>query len=189
MPEVIIPAYNEEQTIAHVVQAVREAGLRCVVVSDGSRDFTCRYACDAGADVIPRTVNSGKTSAIWCGLKQTTDPEIILLDADLLGLSPDHIDQLVAVYEGGLHFDQVCARIARQTGGLAGQRIAHRQFWELVCDESSGWDFEVVANRKARNTAWVQWPDVTHRQKIEKYGAVEGIVSQVKMFRKVIFGF
>ena len=37
---VVIPAFNEERSIAGVVQAVRSAGHELVVVSDGSSDGT-----------------------------------------------------------------------------------------------------------------------------------------------------
>ena len=88
--EVIIPAYNEERTVAAVVAAARACPLveRVVVVDDGSTDRTAEIARRAGAEVVRLRPNRGKTAAILAGGEATSSPILILLDGDLLGL-PD----------------------------------------------------------------------------------------------------
>jgi len=58
---VIIPAYNEEGSIAQVIGDIREHApeVDIVVVNDGSKDRTEEIARDAGANVITMPFNVG----------------------------------------------------------------------------------------------------------------------------------
>lgn len=66
---VVVPAYNEEQTIAGVVQEFRgEACVdRVIVVDNNCRDATARLAREAGAEVIAESA-AGYGCAIRAGL-------------------------------------------------------------------------------------------------------------------------
>lgn len=80
----IIPALNESESIAHVVQSLRQAGVRYVrVVDNGSMDDTAGVARTAGAEVLfePRR---GYGAACWRGLQALpSDADWILFcDAD-----------------------------------------------------------------------------------------------------------
>jgi glycosyltransferase involved in cell wall biosynthesis len=82
---IVIPAYNEETTIAQVVRdAVRMADA-VIVVDDGSRDRTSRLAREAGAIVVRHAVNRGLGGALGTGiagaLKLGAD-FIVTMDAD-----------------------------------------------------------------------------------------------------------
>ena len=72
---VIIPAYNEEKTIAGVVRGVRELGQRyqVIVVNDSSRDNTTRNAEAEGAIVVELPVNLGIGGAVQTGFKYAFD--------------------------------------------------------------------------------------------------------------------
>ena len=96
--DAIIPAFNEEKTIGAVVAAARACPLvgRVVVVDDGSRDRTAAVARAAGAEVVANPGNQGKTAALVSGAKATSAPVVILLDADLLGLTPAHLEALAS---------------------------------------------------------------------------------------------
>ena len=58
---VVIPAFNEEATIAEVVQAIRavDNSYEVIVVDDGSADRTADEAGAAGARVIRNPYNIG----------------------------------------------------------------------------------------------------------------------------------
>lgn len=56
---VVIPAYNEEGSIARVVRGVMELGYDAIVVDDGSHDRTGEEARKAGARVLRHVVNVG----------------------------------------------------------------------------------------------------------------------------------
>jgi glycosyltransferase involved in cell wall biosynthesis len=66
---VIIPAYNEEQNIKHVIDSIRMSGINVdiVVVNDGSLDNTSGAAKEAGAHVIDLPINLGIGGAVQTG--------------------------------------------------------------------------------------------------------------------------
>jgi glycosyltransferase involved in cell wall biosynthesis len=84
---VIIPAYNEEASVAGVIQAIRAnlPGADILVVNDGSRDRTARVAAQAGAGVVSLPYNMGYGAALQTGYKYARDNGYHLLaqiDAD-----------------------------------------------------------------------------------------------------------
>jgi glycosyltransferase involved in cell wall biosynthesis len=66
---VVLPAYNEEETVAGVVGAVRAQGVDALVVDDGSTDGTAAAAEAAGAAVVRLPVNLGVGGALRCGFR------------------------------------------------------------------------------------------------------------------------
>lgn len=66
---VIIPAYNEEKTIAQVVRTIHQAAptVDVVVVNDGSKDRTSAEARSAGAPVLDLPCNLGIGGAMQTG--------------------------------------------------------------------------------------------------------------------------
>jgi glycosyltransferase involved in cell wall biosynthesis len=68
---VIIPAYNEEDSIADVVNRVKGLGegYDVVVVNDDSRDKTSEKAREAGAIVVDLPYNLGIGGAVQTGFK------------------------------------------------------------------------------------------------------------------------
>lgn len=65
----IIPAYNEEACIEHVVQTVVEAGYDYVVVNDGSTDATVDICRRNKYRFIDLPVNLGLAGAFQAGIK------------------------------------------------------------------------------------------------------------------------
>lgn len=66
---IIVPAYNEEDSIAGVVENIRRhvGKADILVVNDGSRDRTGRKARESGAQVINLPYNMGIGSAVQSG--------------------------------------------------------------------------------------------------------------------------
>ena len=86
---VVIPAYNEEPTVAAVIADVpaEAAGLatEVIVVVDGARDATAARATDAGALVCDVPVNRGQGAALRLGywLARARGAQVIVtIDAD-----------------------------------------------------------------------------------------------------------
>jgi len=82
---VVIPAYQAEQAVGSVVEAVVSQGLRVIVVDDASRDKTALVAQEAGARVIRRQVNGGKGVAVREGLQAALEQGyrwVLTMDAD-----------------------------------------------------------------------------------------------------------
>ncbi len=98
----IVPAFNEEKTIGSVLDVLVKSSLfsEVIVVDDGSSDRTSEVAATHGARVI-RQKNQGKGAALETGV-QATDAEILFFcDADLTGLTEQHIRSLIdPVFKG-----------------------------------------------------------------------------------------
>jgi glycosyltransferase involved in cell wall biosynthesis len=81
----LIPAYNEEETIANVVAEASEYVDEVVVIDDGSKDRTGTLAHDLGAVVLPHALNMGVGVAMRTGIdyaKQLKPRVVVTLDAD-----------------------------------------------------------------------------------------------------------
>lgn len=94
---VIIPAYNEEDTVAKVVQVVRNVSFvdEIIVVNDGSSDKTEEEAIKAGAIVINHETNKGKGEALYTGYKQAECDVIAFIDADIYNLTSKKVESMI----------------------------------------------------------------------------------------------
>jgi len=84
----LVPAYNEERTIAQVVSKLKKAGLRPIVIDDNSDDRTGEFAGKAGAIVLKHDDNLGKGEAIKTGLnyafkRMAGMQNFVFIDADM----------------------------------------------------------------------------------------------------------
>ncbi len=97
----IIPALNEAETIAAVVQETLEQPVDAVIVVDnGSSDDTAILAQRAGAEVVAET-RMGYGYACAAGVATATDADILVfLDADFSSL-PSEINRLLEPIEAG----------------------------------------------------------------------------------------
>jgi len=93
---ILLPAYNEEQSIAETIQAIKELypALHILVVDDGSSDNTLRVAMDTGVDVWPHPYNIGNGAAIKSGLRCINTEWVLMMDADGQH-SPEDIARLI----------------------------------------------------------------------------------------------
>lgn len=94
---VIIPAFNEEKTVGHVVKTIKKVKYidEIIVVDDGSYDKTANEAEKAGAKVIQHVKNRGKGAAIKTGFKNSTGDVVVFLDADIKNLTPNQVDSII----------------------------------------------------------------------------------------------
>jgi len=83
---IIIPAHNEEESIADVLEDIRaHSGLDVVVVDDASHDRTAEIARANGATVLPLPYQMGAWAALQTGLRYASQHHYeyaITLDAD-----------------------------------------------------------------------------------------------------------
>lgn len=103
---VIVPVYNEEQTIGAVIEKIRAVDLgdiekEIIVANDGSDDGT-RRAIDEGpwrddptVRILHSPINLGKGAAVRLGLQCATGDVLLTQDADL-ELDPDEYGNLLA---------------------------------------------------------------------------------------------
>ena len=81
---VIIPAFNEADSIGPVLESLRATApwQEIIVVDDGSSDETAARARAAGARVIAHPYNKGNGAAVKTGIRQTTGAFVLIIDAD-----------------------------------------------------------------------------------------------------------
>ena len=102
---IIVPAYNEEKTVASVVTKAKEYG-KVLVVDDCSRDRTAEIAKRAGATVIRHKVNRGLGGALRTGFSEAIAmgaDVIITIDADGQH-KPEEIKNFVDLINHGYDF-------------------------------------------------------------------------------------
>ena len=81
---IVIPAFNESESISEVVKRISVFGL-AIVVNDGSIDNTQQLALEAGALVVSHEVNRGYDIALASGLAKALEEEFdfaITMDGD-----------------------------------------------------------------------------------------------------------
>ncbi|MFP4344016.1 MAG: glycosyltransferase family 2 protein [Anaerolineales bacterium] len=118
---IIMPVYNEMETIAEIVARVRAVPLRVtiwtgeaqeevvsldrevVIVDDGSTDGTRDYLQtlrnEPDVEVIFHEINQGKGAAVWTGLQQATGDVLLIQDADLEYDPRDYLQLLQPIFE------------------------------------------------------------------------------------------
>jgi glycosyltransferase involved in cell wall biosynthesis len=204
----VIPAHNEAGRIEATTRTALQASLvaRVIVVDDGSTDGTSQCAAGVAAsdprlDVLRTSPNQGKSAALLHGIQAARTGLIAFIDADLIGLTPKHIDNLIrpvqagtcdmslGLFRGGrLHTD--LAHLT--TPFLSGQRCLR---WELFSDapflEDARCAVEVAlslhARRRGLSVCSVAWSGVTHVTKPEKHGLVRGYLSYLRMWYEIAF--
>jgi len=138
-PCAVIPVFDHERTIAHVVAAVRESGLPCLLVDDGSGP-ACARELDRLAHEVPGTKlirlapNRGKGAAVIAGFRTAAAEgrtHALQIDADgqhALGDIPRFIEEArahpAALICGRPVFDASMPRLRRY-----GRWITHALVW------------------------------------------------------------
>jgi glycosyltransferase involved in cell wall biosynthesis len=141
---VVIPAFNESESIAEVVGILREAAVwrEIIVVDDGSTDGTGDRAAAAGATVVRHAYNMGNGAAVKNGIRRAAGEYILIVDAD--GQHPPE-DALRLVARLG-EYDMVIgarsietqATQARRAGNGALNRLASYLTGRDIPDLTSG---------------------------------------------------
>ncbi|MDX1270288.1 glycosyltransferase family 2 protein [Bizionia paragorgiae] len=126
--KVIIPAFNEQESIAHVINDIPSTVSEIIVVNNNSTDQTAFNAEQAGATVLTET-NKGYGWACLKGMdyiaKQEQKPDIIVfMDGDYSDY-PEELTKLVApIISNGIDF-VVGARVKahRESNAMTPQQV------------------------------------------------------------------
>ena len=205
---VVIPAYNEAKNILSVLNAVCAAEWiqKIILVNDGSTDETFEVAqCAAERDerlvVIHLPENQGKAGAMLAGVQALHTDLVIFLDADLVGLKPQHLNQLanpqkfrsnemtIAVFQIGRILTNVSQRIVPQ---LSGQRCLWREAAEqaLIPLAADRYGVETGLTIYARSHHWkirkIMWRGVTHHMVWQKHRGIAGLQNRWQMYSQIM---
>lgn len=175
---IIIPAHNEEETIAQVIDKIRESKIKSdiIVVDNCSDDKTSEIATSKGAKVI-YCENPGKGYAMEAGINAAETDIILFVDGDL-GIYADDVVELMVnpiLKEG---YDFVKSAFSRE-GGRVTELVA-KPLLELLFEEVSGYEQPlsgIIAGKK----------EIFQKITLEKdYGVDIGILlDMIKMNAKI----
>jgi hypothetical protein len=198
---VVIPAYNEETTLPEVIRAARAVPevSEVVVVSDGSTDATAAVARENGAICIELTQNVGKGGAMKVGIDRADADVYVFLDADLIGVTPAHIQAMlhpvlrgqapvvIAQLDGGRVATDLASVVAPN---LSGQRAVTRGILQGMSGmETTRFGVEIAMKRyiKRNRVPMVRVPlDISHRTKEEKLGLLRGFLARLKEYWEIV---
>lgn len=198
----LIPAYNEEKTLGAVIDCVRSCDVvqEVIVISDGSTDRTAEVARRCGVSCIELEQNVGKGGAMKAGIERADADVFLFLDADLVGLQPEHIYALlqpilsgraamsVGLFERGrlsTDFAQVVAPY------LSGQRAVRREVLQGISGlDMARFGVEIALTRYIREhdipVEEVILENLTHLMKEEKLGLLRGFMARMKMYWEIV---
>ena len=136
---VVIPAYNEQNNVAAVYEAVRESRAGCdpceiIFIDDGSTDATAERVRglrtrDRAVRLIRFGRNFGQQSALLAGLEAARGAAVITLDCDLQH-PPELIPRMVQAWRNGAPVVQM---IRTQTEGAGFfKKLSSRIFYRFV---------------------------------------------------------
>lgn len=198
---VLIPAFDEADTVASVVRIARAARIGPVlVVDDGSGDATSKLAQRAGAEVLRLADNRGKGGAVAAGAAARDEDVVVLIDADLTGLRAEHVRALArpvlageadmsrGVFTRGRWTTTAAQHIAPQ---LNGQRCVLRErLLEVPGLAESRYGIEVAITNHASSAAWtcvdVPLVGVSQVTKEAKRGFLRGLLVRLKMYTEIL---
>ncbi|SHI79133.1 Glycosyl transferase family 2 [Geosporobacter subterraneus DSM 17957] len=198
----IIPAYNEEKRIAKVLDTVTQLNIvdQIIVVSDGSTDDTAEIARYYTEDVIELKENIGKGGAIITGLSYSNADIVLLLDADLIGLTKDHVlallepviwgdaETTVGIFTSGRLFTDWAQKIAPF---LSGQRAIRSSLIKKIEGlDITSYGFEIALTKYLHSNKIpvkkVVLCGITHTMKEEKLGLYRGFLWRIKMYWQIL---
>lgn len=201
----IIPAYNEEKTIGNVLSTLSSIDFidEIIVVSDGSCDRTVSIAKRYNVRIIELSSNQGKSNAVLKGVSSTKADIILMLDADLIGLTREHVisliepiindnvDMTIGIFKNGRGVTDFAQKIAPF---LSGQRAIKREVFDKlkkhrVKDYGIEMALMLMAQEENMNVKSVYLKDMTHVMKEEKHGFLHGFLLRLKMYLDIIFIF
>jgi glycosyltransferase involved in cell wall biosynthesis len=128
---VVIPAYNEEQSLQSTVESVKavlddaDIDYELIVVNDGSSDRTAEIASTLDVTLLTHSRNRGYGAALKTGIRVATAPHIGIIDAD--GTYPiDRLPDLfrLAIETGSEHV--IGARNGAEVHDTPGRWVARR---------------------------------------------------------------
>lgn len=203
MPRVaaIVPAFNEEETLADVLSVLKETPRvdEILVVSDGSTDETVAIARAMGVHTIHLHRNHGKGMALSMGAVHTRAPILVFVDGDIMNLSEYLLGQLIdpvvsgqaAMCVGIRHRGWLVDFFHSRFGPLlSGIRCLDRRVLDALPESYvEGFAVETAlnysCNRQRLPVEVTVLHDLKHRVKEQKRGLSAGVQARLDMFRAV----
>jgi glycosyltransferase involved in cell wall biosynthesis len=201
--DIIVPAYNEQERIPKVLEAICPIGWvnQVIVVDDCSTDETSKVARSFPVKLISHLKNSGKGAALQSGIKASQAEILVFIDADLTGLRAKHLETLVkpllsqpklAMTIGCFTKGRISTNLSQRIAPiLNGQRALKREFIDLLPDLSPfRFGVEVFLSKYALKlklkTLNVSLEGLAQVLKEEKNGFWRGVAYRCQMYYQII---
>jgi len=204
---VVIPAYNEGKRVINVLLSLQsiEEIAEIILVDDGSEDETYSTLLsylpnDHRCKLVQHPHNLGKGQAVFTAWQYVSTDIVLLLDADLIGLTPDHVRALLNPVLSG-HYDMTLGIFKGGdlktdfshwiTPWLTGQRCMRREMLKDVAfDAATGYGLETAITVAARQRNWkvkrVPLYGVSHPISELHRGGIKGFANRIKMYIQII---
>ena len=199
----IIPVYNEGPRIKNVLSIVAGHPLihEVLVVDDGSTDETTTMVREfARVQLILHSTNKGKTQAIMTGVAKATGELLLLLDGDLVGLTPHDLtrvinpvlvgdaDTSISLRKNSPWIDRVIGVDIFSGERVFPQTLIQGHVPEILCLPRFG--FESYLNTLIIQNNYrikiVPWNTVVSPWKYQKKGFVRGIIADFFMIVDIL---
>lgn len=198
----IIPAYNEGPRIRAVLDVISTSPFinEIIVINDGSKDDTKKVVEQyQNVKLISYSENKGKTFAVMMGLLQAKNDIIMLLDADLAGLTRADIGNLVSPVvskkvDVSMSICQNSLLPYRILGVdfASGQRVFHKKIISDfgMLEQLPEYGLEVFLNNiiieNKLKLKIVNWKKVIAIRKSQKVGWWYGNLGEIKMTSQIL---
>lgn len=204
---VVIPAYNEGSRILKVLAVLKQVDeiKEIIIVDDGSKDDTSSIVQkyiqeDPRIKLIQNARNMGKGQSIFTAWDAVTSEFVLMLDADLIGLTPDHVrvlcepvisskfDMTLGLFKGG-NWKTDLSHWA--TPWLTGQRCLRREMLQFVSHEAAaGYGLETAMTVAIHQQGWktkkVPLLGMSHPVSEIHRGGFKGVANRAKMYLHVL---
>jgi len=123
---VIIPCYNESQTIGRLVNNISNLypDFEIIVIDDGSTDDTAVIAEEAGATVYSHPYNIGNGAAIKSGIRRASGDILVFMDADLQH-NPEDIETMLSYLPD---YDMVVGARSKKDQASLGRALGNKLY-------------------------------------------------------------
>jgi len=188
---VIIPVYNEVNTIAKIIERVKRVLIEkeIIVVDDGSTDGT-RGKIDSvpGIKILKHETNRGKGAAIRTGLAFAFGELVIVQDADLEYDPNDYLELIKPIEEGVADVvygsrnlgNNKSGMKAYKWGGVFLSHLANLLYGLRITDEATGYKLfktDVLKSLNLKCQRFEFCPEVTAKLAKKKYRVKEVPIS------------
>lgn len=140
----VVASFNEGPRIARVLEALLRAKLvsEIIVVDDGSKDDTGALIKNSFPSVryLLNEQNRGKAFSMDRGVREASNDIIFFCDADLVGLTPEMIDEIISPITRGEHdmFIGIRSNLMQRSvlpfALNSGERAMRKQIWQRLPD-------------------------------------------------------
>jgi polyisoprenyl-phosphate glycosyltransferase len=203
----LIPALNEAGRIGRVLEVLRQVPCidEIVVIDDGSVDHMLEEVQQAAwldnrLKIIINETNLGKGQSLLNAWRNTPSGYILMLDADLIDLTPRHVldlvepvlagacDMTMGLFKGGSWSTDAAHKIAPW---LTGQRCLRADLFDCISEDAArGYGFETALTMAARQRGWtvhkVIMQGVSHPPNEHHRGFWRGVFNRARMYTQIV---